>query len=390
MSPSGLLYSLPPVGRVALRLDAHRDARVTPLLSARRGAARAVREALDTLRETADDDAASTVQRHARELLAELRDDTPPGPGLRAAHGLDARLRSEAVELLDRDDFPEVLKAPTMLGLHWVNVALGAYPAWSRCVDETLGDKAHARLYDLAAGTGGFARWLARHPPRGRRLDVTSSDRDARYVAAGARAADRDRGAVRFETRDALDLRALRAARSVDLFLCTQAVHHLHPLERIYRRRVPSSTSRRPSSSSRLVEASQEASRQVGALVTARARSTTSSSATRPSSCCPTSAACAPRRALPRAPARAHAPLREPLTRDDIVDSCACGLDLVAAIAASQGSRAPVLRVQHARVHAHGRHHRGALHRGRSPRARLGATPRPYREVGPCRSGAST
>jgi SAM-dependent methyltransferase len=229
MSPSGLLYSLPPVGRVALRLDAHRDARVTPLLSARRGAARAVREALDTLRETADDDAASTVQRHARELLAELRDDTPPGPGLRAAHGLDARLRSEAVELLDRDDFPEVLKAPTMLGLHWVNVALGAYPAWSRCVDETLGDKAHARLYDLAAGTGGFARWLARHPPRGRRLDVTSSDRDARYVAAGARAADRDRGAVRFETRDALDLRALRAARSVDLFLCTQAVHHLHP-----------------------------------------------------------------------------------------------------------------------------------------------------------------
>lgn len=224
------LYALPPIGRVAARLDAHRDARVAPLLSARRGATLAVREALDVLRDHDDPGAAGTVHRHARELLEELREHVQvPTPALRAARRVDQGLRSDGVELLDRHGFPHVLKTPTMLGLHWVNLALGSYPVWAGCVDAALGSRTTARVYDLAAGTGGFARWLARNPPAGRSLTLTTSDRDPGYVAAGARAAARDGASVRFETRDALDLRALRDARSVDMFLCTQAAHHLHP-----------------------------------------------------------------------------------------------------------------------------------------------------------------
>ncbi len=231
MSPLGFVQRLPPVGALSHHLDRLRADRVDDVLSSRRGSAREVLDACRALLDGDDPRAARTVHTNASQLLQELRLAPSNGSVLdRGAARFDDALRSDKPEILDLDGVPQGLKDFTMRLLHRFNVTLGSYDAWTRAVLDALGDRDPAHVYDLAAGTGGYARHLAKHPPAGRSLRITSSDLRDDYVAVGRRAAANEGAAtVTWEARDALDLRELRERDDVDLFLCTQAVHHLSP-----------------------------------------------------------------------------------------------------------------------------------------------------------------
>jgi SAM-dependent methyltransferase len=229
VSALSFVQRLPALALVAGRLDARRGGRVDDLLSSRRGRARDALDACAAL--LAGDDAAAqrTLDEAAAALLGELRGAAPGDGALdRGAAMLDVVVRSDGPELLDVDAVPQRVKDFTMRLLHRANVVAGSYDVWTGAVCEALGDRADAHVYELAAGTGGYARHLARHHPPGRHIRVTSSDLSAEYVAIGEAAARAEGiSGVTWETRDALDLRALRERGDVDLFLCTQAAHHL-------------------------------------------------------------------------------------------------------------------------------------------------------------------
>lgn len=231
MSPLGFIQRLPPLGGFSHRLDGLRADRVDDVLSSRRGSAREVLDACRALLDGHDPKAARAVHGNASQLLQELRHTPSSASALdRGVTRLDDALRSERPEILDLDGVPQGLKDFTMRLLHRFNVTLGSYDAWTRAVLDALGDRDPAHVYDLAAGTGGYARHLAKHPPAGRSLRITSSDLRDDYVAVGRRAASSEGAtSITWETRDALDLRELRERGDVDLFLCTQAVHHLSP-----------------------------------------------------------------------------------------------------------------------------------------------------------------
>ena len=226
-----LVHRLPPVDLAARRLDRARANRVDDVLATRRAAVAEVSAACAALTEAPDDRLARRVDRLAAELLQELRLTPSRAPRIDRALGrADALLRSDAPELLDLDLLPQSVKDFSMRLLHRFNAAAGSYDVWTAALADALGPAADAHVYDLAAGTGGYARHLARHQPPGRRVRVTSSDLSPDYVAVGEATARAEGIAeVRWEARDALDLRALRERGDVDLFLCTQAVHHLTP-----------------------------------------------------------------------------------------------------------------------------------------------------------------
>lgn len=231
MSPLALVHRLPPLDLAALRLDRYRARRVDDVLATRRGAVAEVADACAALVEGLDDGRSRRVDRLAAELLQELRLTPSSADAVdRAIARADGALRSDAPELLDVDLLPRRIKDLSMRLLHRVNVSIGSYDVWTDVLVDALGPAASAHVYDLAAGTGGYARHLVRHQPPGRHLRVTSSDLSADYVAAGeGRARAEGAGEVRWEVRDALDLREVRERGDVDLFLCTQAVHHLTP-----------------------------------------------------------------------------------------------------------------------------------------------------------------
>jgi SAM-dependent methyltransferase len=230
VSALSFMQRLPAVAPLAGRLDGRRAGRVEALLSARRAQVRDARQACDAMLERGADDAArASLDAVAAALLGELRgDERGDGALRRGATRLDAAVRSDGAELLDVGFVPQRVKDFTMRLLHRTNVLAGSYEVWTGAVAAALGDRDDAHVYELAAGTGGYARHLARRQPPGRRVRVTSSDLSPAYVSIGAEAA-RAEGVsdVTWEVCDALDLRRLRDRGDVDLFLCTQAAHHL-------------------------------------------------------------------------------------------------------------------------------------------------------------------
>lgn len=226
----GFLHKIPSPSRLAQALDRTRDAHLDDVLTEGRDDVRALLRAREALKQGPDASAAETVDRVASKLLAELRaSSSREGAALRAMTLFDRALHTEDEELLDRELLPQPVKDFSMRLLHRVNVVLGSYSVWTDAIVHALGDRRDAHVYDLAAGTGGYARHLVAHPPEGYSLRVTSSDLRSDYVAIGAARAREEGLDVRYEVRDALDLRELRERGDVDLFLCTQAVHHLSP-----------------------------------------------------------------------------------------------------------------------------------------------------------------
>jgi 2-polyprenyl-3-methyl-5-hydroxy-6-metoxy-1,4-benzoquinol methylase len=219
-NPFALLHHLPPTSVLAARVEARRAEKLDAVLTAHAGVVRAGVEAC----ERRDMEALAAA---SRTLLGALRSSSANGSIVsRGASRLDEWVRTERLELLDLDAVPESAKRIGMRILHWVNLTIGSYPVWQREVLEALGGLGRAHVHDLAAGTGGFALWLAEHPAPECEMRLTSSDLVASYVAIGAAAARRRGLPVAFETRNVLDL---EEARGVDLFVCTQATHHLPP-----------------------------------------------------------------------------------------------------------------------------------------------------------------
>lgn len=225
----GFIYRLPPLGRVALALDRAREDSLDALLSSRRGTARDAAVALDALREDPHDALSRRrLDGAARALLTELRSPRRDDRAwARAAAAIDGVVRSEREELLDGALLPEPVKTVSMTMLHAANTVLGSYPVWRDAIGVALRGAREAHVVDLAAGTGGFGRYLVRHPVPGCAMTVTTTDLRPEYVAAGERRAE---GLpLRHAVCDALDQRPLRAAGGCDLLCCFQAVHHLGP-----------------------------------------------------------------------------------------------------------------------------------------------------------------
>lgn len=223
-----LARHLPPrwTAPLALPLDAARHDRVDDLLQRHGDVVSLVRDALDRLAEEPSDTAAhSIVDRYTRFLVRELRRIEAADPAhVRFAGGLDALVRSDVVELMDRPWNPGVIKRLEMALLDQLNRNLGSYARWTEEILRVVQDLPSPRLCDLAAGSGGLARHLAKRRPRPD-LELTSTDLEPEFVEAGRRIAQRDKLPVRFEVRDATQLRDLHG--QVDLFVCTQATHHL-------------------------------------------------------------------------------------------------------------------------------------------------------------------
>jgi hypothetical protein len=217
------LTGLPPLSLLTQRIESDRASAARELVPAFERQARAVRDLIDEPRRSPR--AAGEIDTGAREILAAYR--AIPARSLGAfdafARIADTAFRSERQEILDSSHVPPFVKHAAMLGLEFVNRCVGSYDLWRRALARRVDDLATPHLYELAAGTGGFSRWLAAQNVPYR---LTCSDLEAGYVVVGASLAERKRLPLKFEPRSVTELGHLK---SIDLFFTSQAVHHLTP-----------------------------------------------------------------------------------------------------------------------------------------------------------------
>lgn len=206
---------------LALQLDAAMRAALPAWLTQQAAAVQAIQAALAS---GADPAALDPQIRLLRDGLRQLGQAAQPLAGR-----VDAAFRSEHAEIMDARWLPAWLHASEMASLDRFNLHLDAYAQWAPLVLQPVQGIAQARIEDVAAGSGGFLRWLARHAQR-RDLALTSSDVIPHYVTEGERL-HRQQGPqalpITFAVRDATQL-ALRRGE-VDLLVCTQATHHMPP-----------------------------------------------------------------------------------------------------------------------------------------------------------------
>ncbi|MBM4342955.1 MAG: class I SAM-dependent methyltransferase [Deltaproteobacteria bacterium] len=176
---------------------------------------------------TAELDAA--VDRAARQWLARLRAlpfQGDAGTWQRLAAHLDGWVRSERSEILESRWLPEPLRRFEMATLDRANRQFGSYALWADRVASLLADRPAPHVVDLAAGSGGFLRWVAAH-----RRDIgwrmTATDLEGEFVAQGHALAQRAGVPVQFERRDATRIGVFDPP--ADLFVCTQSAHHMPP-----------------------------------------------------------------------------------------------------------------------------------------------------------------
>ncbi len=216
---------------VAAALDRARRGSLDALLSEQAEAFVTTRAQVDAARAAPANDAHraehdAAVDREARAWLARLRRRSLGSPGLGAAAAVDMAIRSERSEILESPLLPESLRRFEMWCLDRVNRQFGSYPLWAEQVSRLLGDAVTPHVVDLAAGSGGFLRWVGQaRPQSGWRL--TATDYEAQFVDQGRALAARDGVDVQFERRDATRIGAFDPP--ADLFVCTQSVHHMPP-----------------------------------------------------------------------------------------------------------------------------------------------------------------
>lgn len=177
-----------------------------------------------------DPEAISRYDALAAEALGVMRRSRPRG-ARRFAAALDRALYRNGEEYLDDPAFPEDERLHVLAMIDRLNTHLGSYEKWCSLLEPLLRvaeAKGHpqARVVDLAAGHGGFA--IALKEQLGPRAALTATDLKAEYLEVGRREA-RARGVdVAFAVQDATSLSNLRGA-DVDVFLCTQSLHHFPP-----------------------------------------------------------------------------------------------------------------------------------------------------------------
>ncbi len=172
----------------------------------------------------------SRINPIARELLIAFRREGVERSSIKAAAVVDGLVRSTRDELMDAEWIPAWVRRIEMTTLDRVNEQLGSYHSWQRALERLTHGASDVRAVDLAAGSGGFFRFLARSGfARARRWSLLATDIERSYVAQGVAACARDgvEDVVRCEVRSAVELEDLRGR--ADLFVCTQALHHMPP-----------------------------------------------------------------------------------------------------------------------------------------------------------------
>lgn len=178
--------------------------------------------------------AVAAYDQGVQEILETLRAqtaDAAAGPGSALLGRLDRWLYKDQAELLDDLNFPMAQRLQILETLDRLNVHLGSYRLWCEELAPLVAAVAArtggpVELHDLAAGHGGFA--IAVKEYFGARVAVTASDLHPEYLGLGRPRARRRGVAVRFVEQDATRLHNLRGS-GVELFLCTQSVHHFPP-----------------------------------------------------------------------------------------------------------------------------------------------------------------
>jgi 2-polyprenyl-3-methyl-5-hydroxy-6-metoxy-1,4-benzoquinol methylase len=179
------------------------------------------------------------LERHVDTVMTSMRTERrrrarATGKLAQLGAALDAALRTEAVEHMDEEGFPEKGKLGIALGLHMMNVASASYQRFFaellpliRNIEARHGRP--ARILELASGAGGFAFALdALARRRGVRVEVTASDIVPLYVTRGQERAAREGVPLTFRLIDALDMQALGDG-SYDIVFIAQSVHHFSP-----------------------------------------------------------------------------------------------------------------------------------------------------------------
>ena len=113
--------------------------------------------------------------------------------------------------------------------LNALNQHTGNYERWAEPLQKLWGNldtRRPVHLVDLAAGTGGFALALKRQFGDG--LHVTATDLVRDYLDIGQARAESAGLAITFAQQDATRLDNFRD-QSIDLFTCTQSLHHFSP-----------------------------------------------------------------------------------------------------------------------------------------------------------------
>jgi SAM-dependent methyltransferase len=222
----GLGRHLPPIEPLALRLASHR-----------RGVARTLLERylplVEPLREAVlarDPEAVKRFDSLLQGAVDAMRASRPAG-ALAALGAVDRALYRDDPEYLDDPAFPRDQRVEVLAALDRLNRGMKSYERWTELVLELVrraedSGRSTARVHDLASGHGGFA--LSLKESLGDSVDVIASDLVEEYLDLGRAEARSRRVDVRFVKQDATDLHAL-ADRSIDIFTCTQTVHHFPP-----------------------------------------------------------------------------------------------------------------------------------------------------------------
>lgn len=155
-------------------------------------------------------------------------------PGLeRLGARLDALVRTDALESLDRADHPDTRKLAQVRLLHLQNLALRSYQRTLRILGPVIseararrGDRP-VRVLELASGAGEMTMALAAEAARrGWPLEVTGSDVVPSYVARANALAEARGSRARFRVIDGFALADSLAHGEVDVVLVAQSAHH--------------------------------------------------------------------------------------------------------------------------------------------------------------------
>lgn len=180
----------------------------------------------------------SDLETFANEAVAQLRarrTELARGHGERVSTWIDRRLDSDALEYLDRPDYPEARKLRQVRLLHLQNVATGTYRRCLSILRPALDASAAQRedgcprVLELAAGSGELTMELARLIAKsGASIALTGSDVVDAYVDDANRRAHALGLAARFRHMDAFEMAGV-APGELDVVFIAQSTHHFTP-----------------------------------------------------------------------------------------------------------------------------------------------------------------
>lgn len=152
----------------------------------------------------------------------------------RVKEKFDSVVRTDAVEFLDRADYPEEGKQRIVQGVHIMNVTTFSYQRFlsyiKPIVDQVVREEGRkARILEIAGGTGGFALSLAKLvKERNLQMEITGSDIVPLYVETAKQSAKEKHLEVEFIELNAMNMQEIED-NAYDIIFVAQSMHHFQP-----------------------------------------------------------------------------------------------------------------------------------------------------------------